>query len=71
MFWYLKFLGSIEWSILLNKTSLCSKTWLVGPEFFLFNTKNNYEGLALWFGGWGYDSKQVEDFLKGGLHLSA
>ena len=25
-----------------NKTSLCSKAWLAGPGFFLFNTEDNY-----------------------------
>ena len=42
MFWYLKYWASVEWSILFNKTSLCSKVWFVGPRLFLFKTEDNY-----------------------------
>lgn len=42
MFWYLKSSISIEGWVLLNKTSLCSKTWFVGPGSISFNTESNY-----------------------------
>ena len=48
MFWYLKFCASTEWSMLFNKTSICSKVWFIVPGFFLYKTEDNQNVAQAW-----------------------
>ena len=48
--------------MLFSKISRCSKTWFVGPGFFLFNTEDNYNATKQPF--------VVKDFVISGFKKS-